>query len=90
MENATPSLRRYARPEVTLRPELEPDRLIRPGELATLLSVSVQTVYRLVAAGRIPKPRRLSHRVAGWRAAAILPFVRGEDSQGENSQGDVA
>lgn len=76
-----PKLMQYAPPCAVLPPELQADRLIRPGELATLLSVSVATVYRMVAEGRIPKPRRLSWRVSGWRAADVMPFVRGEESE---------
>lgn len=76
-------LLRYAPPEAKLPADLEGDRLIRPGHLATLCGVSRGTVYRMVKAGRIPKPRRLSHRVSGWRASEILPFVRGEQGASE-------
>lgn len=71
---------KYATPVAELPPGLlsEPDRFVRPGQVATLLGISVGTVYNLVRAGRLPAPRRLSHRVSGWRAADVAPFVRGE------------
>jgi predicted DNA-binding transcriptional regulator AlpA len=76
-------LLKYAAPEAALPADLAGDRLIRPGHLATLLGVSLGTVYRLVRAGRIPRPRRLSQRVSGWRAAEILPLVRGAGGLGD-------
>jgi excisionase family DNA binding protein len=59
-----------------LPPDLEGDRLIRPAQLAALLSCSRSHVYRLVRAGELPPPTRLSYRVSGWRAGDVVPIVR--------------
>lgn len=76
--NSSPKLRQYAQPVAKLSPELAPERLIRPGEAAAIRGVNTATIYRLVKAGKLPRPRRLSHRVSGWRASEILPLLHGE------------
>lgn len=78
---------KYATPAAALPPGLldEPNRFVRPGQVATLLGVTVGTVYRLVKAGKLPAPRRLSHRVSGWLVSDVRPFLRGEDRQASGS-----
>lgn len=73
-----PKPMKYAAPAAAIPADLAGDRLIRPGQLAALLGVSAATLYRQVKAGKLPPPRRMSHRVSGWRAAEILPRLRGE------------
>jgi len=66
----------------TLPPDLEGDRLIRPAQLAALLSCSRSHVYRLVRAGQLPPPTRLSYRLSGWRVGDVLPIVRRWTAEG--------
>ncbi len=40
-------------------------------QLAARLSVSVRTIWRLTAAGRLPQPVRLGRRMARWREADV-------------------
>lgn len=58
--------------------ELVGARFLRPAVVAELAGVSVSTLYRWVASGRLPRPRRVSHRVAGWRASDVLALLHGE------------
>lgn len=58
--------------------DLASERLIRPAQLAAMLSCNVSHLYRLARAGKLPPPRRISHRISGWRASEVLPWIRGE------------
>ena len=58
--------------------DLAGERLIRPAQLAEMLSCNVSHLYRLARAGKLPAPRRISHRLSGWRASEVLPWIRGE------------
>jgi predicted DNA-binding transcriptional regulator AlpA len=79
METAAhPKVFRYAAPAVpNLSAALERERLVRPGEAATMLGVSVATLYRMAREGKLPRARRLSHRVAGWSLAELIRFRDG-------------
>lgn len=55
-----------------------PDRLIRVKELRQMLgNPSLSTVYRWIAKGILPEPRRISKRFIGWRSADIEKFLAG-------------
>ncbi|KAB2962640.1 MAG: AlpA family phage regulatory protein [Thermoanaerobaculia bacterium] len=71
------SARRATR-RVEVPVELVKDRFLRPAVVAELAGVSVSTVYRWVQSGRLPRSRRVSHRVAGWRASDVLAVLHGE------------
>jgi len=47
------------------------DQLICIGEVKRLTSLSRATIYRFMAAGRFPKPVRLSSGRVAWRASHI-------------------
>lgn len=49
--------------------------IIRPGALATLLSVSRATVLRWRKAGVLPSPRVLGPGVTGWTRAEIDAWI---------------
>jgi len=43
----------------------------RAKQMASRLDVSVSTIWRWVAAGKLPKPIKLSSRVTVWRADEV-------------------
>lgn len=62
-----------------------PDRLIRVKELRQMLgNPSLSTVYRWIAKGILPEPRRISKRFIAWRASDIEAFLNSR-GQGEAS-----
>jgi predicted DNA-binding transcriptional regulator AlpA len=50
--------------------------LLTPREVARMLHISVKTLYRLVRAGTVPPPIRLSRQIARWRPEDIARFLR--------------
>lgn len=72
---------RYAAPTVHLAPDLERERLVRPAEAAAMLRVSIATLYRLAREGKLPPPRRLTHRVSGWPLSVIRDLIHGESPE---------
>ncbi len=44
-------------------------------DVAAMLRVSVATVWRMVAAGRLPQPKKFSARCTRWEAGAIRRAV---------------
>lgn len=48
---------------------------IRAKALAPLLGISVVTLWRWSAAGKMPKPVRLSERVTAWRAEDVRMWM---------------
>lgn len=60
-----------------------PDRLIRVKELRQMLGgASSSTIYRWIAKGILPEPRRISPRYIGWRFADIEKFLAGYKNEG--------
>ena len=51
-------------------------RVVRPKEAAQRIGVSRATLYRYVASGALPKPRRISPGVSGWLEETIDAFIR--------------
>jgi excisionase family DNA binding protein len=51
-----------------------PRTLLTPADAARALSVSRSTLDRMVAAGRLPKPVRISDRRIGFRVCDIEAF----------------
>ena len=49
--------------------------LIDAAEFARLLSVSKPTVWRLLAAHRIPEPIRLTSQCLRWKRNAVLAWI---------------
>jgi excisionase family DNA binding protein len=50
------------------------DRLLRVGEVAGRLGVSVRAVWKNLASGRLPLPVRLG-RAVRWRESEIARFI---------------
>ena len=57
-------------------PEPPPD-LLTAKEVAHRLSIAVRTLYRLVNAGVMPPPIRLSRRLIRWRVTDIDRYLEG-------------
>lgn len=60
-------------------------RIIRPTELAEMLSVSRVTLWRMEKEGRLPRRRKIAARAVGWLESDIKewleerPFVENEE-----------
>ena len=50
------------------------DRLLRVGDVAVRLGISIRQVWKLLACGRLPAPLHLG-RAVRWRAADISRFI---------------
>lgn len=60
----------------------EPSLLIDATALAGLLSVSEATLYRMLAAGKIPAPLRLSRGCVRWNRETIERWLAASEAQG--------
>ena len=49
--------------------------IIRPGQLAEILSVSSVTVWRMEKRGELPPRRKISNRCVGWLETDILEWL---------------
>lgn len=56
------------------------DRYIRIKELAMMLGISKQTIYRLIALEKFPKQIKLTERTAVWRLSTIEQWVSDRES----------
>lgn len=52
------------------------ERLLRIGQVRELTGLTRSTVYRLAAAGRFPRPIKLSERASAWSEAAVRDWIR--------------
>lgn len=53
------------------------DRLVRPKEAAQILGgVTVQTLSRWVALGKLPPPLKVTARTTGWKESTLVAFAR--------------
>lgn len=52
------------------------ERLIAVAEVATIMGVSVRTVWRLAEVGELPAPVKLSPKVTRWKLSEIEAFIR--------------
>ncbi len=59
-------------------------------QLAGLLSISVRSVWRLAAAGKLPEPVRLGRRIARWREADVEAAVARLGGKRADAKGGAA
>jgi prophage regulatory protein len=52
-----------------------PDRLLRLPEVKTRTGLGRSSIYRLVATGAFPRPRKLAERAVAWRASEIETWI---------------
>jgi excisionase family DNA binding protein len=57
--------------------ELRAHDLLTARQVADRLSVSVRTVWRLVARGDFPKPIRVNCRLVRWKAEEVDRYIAG-------------
>jgi prophage regulatory protein len=57
------------------------ERFLRIKDVVTKTTLSRSNIYRKVADGTFPKPRRISHRVAVWRLSEIESWMAKSDLQ---------
>jgi prophage regulatory protein len=50
-------------------------RLLRVRDVCELTGLSRSGLYRLVAEGRFPRQRRISHKIARWSAAEVAAWI---------------
>ena len=62
-------------PETTQTQEHADLQIIRSQELADLLSVSKQTIWRLSKSGELPPKVKISGRAVGWTWGSIREFI---------------
>ena len=74
----------FEKPPVSSQPSNEtsamnsrdPNAIMRPAELAGLLSVSIPTLYRWNNSGELPAKIQLCGRSVGWRYADIVEWLK--------------
>ncbi|WP_441001139.1 helix-turn-helix transcriptional regulator [Fodinibius sp. SL11] len=49
--------------------------LIRPKQLADLLSISIPTLYRMINEGDLPPKVKIGKRAVGWRRSQIEEWM---------------
>jgi len=54
---------------------------VSPAELAKRLGISRRTLFRLVSAGRLPEPVRLTKRTIRWEWAAVQQWLSAKDNR---------
>jgi excisionase family DNA binding protein len=55
-------------------PEISPE-LLTSQQVAEKLSVSVRTVWRLVASGRLPQPVRYNRKLVRWKNSEVMRYI---------------
>lgn len=58
--------------------ELPNEGFVRVGTLAKILGISVVTVWRWTACGKLPQPVRLSKRCTVWRAEQVREWIHAQ------------
>jgi prophage regulatory protein len=51
------------------------DRLLRKSEVINLTSIGSSTIYRKIAEGTFPKPRKLGPSCVRWRESEIMQWM---------------
>ena len=58
---------------------MELEQHYSPSQLAEILNVSLCTIHRLIARGRIPRVRRISRRMVRVPASAVEAFLKSKE-----------
>ena len=56
------------------RPAMSPE-LMTSQQVAERLSVSVRTLWRLVAAGKFPQPVRYNRKLVRWKTTDVSRYI---------------
>lgn len=49
--------------------------LLTSQQVANRLAVSVRTLWRLVAAGKVPQPVRYNRKLVRWKAVEVMRYI---------------
>lgn len=49
--------------------------LLSANDVASRLGISRSTVWRFVAAGKLPQPIKISERCSRWKATDLVQFI---------------
>ena len=58
------------------------DRMIRRGEVETRVGLSTTSLYRLMRAGKFPRPIRVGPKAVRWSENAIENYLAGRPIAG--------
>lgn len=59
---------------VQMEPRNSPE-LLTSQQVASRLSMSVRTLWRLVAAGKFPQPIRYNRKLVRWKAIEVRQYI---------------
>lgn len=54
----------------------EDDKLLTSEQVADLLSMSVRTLWRLIAKGKFPEPIRYNRKMVRWKNSQVQEYLR--------------
>ena len=49
--------------------------LLTSQQVAEMLSVSVRTLWRLVASGKFPQPVRYNRKLVRWKSTEVMRYI---------------
>ena len=49
--------------------------LLTSHQVAARLAISVRTLWRLVAAGKVPQPIRYNHKLVRWKRDEVARYI---------------
>ena len=49
--------------------------LLTSQQVAEMLSVSVRTLWRLVASGKFPQPVRYNRKLVRWKSTEVIRYI---------------
>jgi excisionase family DNA binding protein len=76
IQTANPPPRPYAPPRAEQRePRPLPD-MLTSEQVSNRLAISLRTLWRLVRAGKMPKPVRYNRKLVRWKTADVIAYVR--------------
>ena len=71
LEDSAPLIRKRPTAQEAMETQMGEDRFLRIKEVVEKTTLSRTTIYRRIAEGSFPAPKRLSHRVSVWSMAAV-------------------
>lgn len=61
-------------------------KIIRPKQLAKMLSVATVTLWRMEKRGELPPRIQISSRAVGWLESDIQEWLRSQQSKSNNGE----
>lgn len=82
-------MRQHIPNELRLFDSLPDSANVRQPVVESLFSFSPSTVWRRVADGGLPRPRKLSVGITAWNVRELRDALRGGRRAGDHSRGEV-